>query len=270
MSKPIILETTIPFSGFYGSIWDSELDENANRHVEWELDESNDYSDEMKQPVELRLDESTLHKILFDVTNYQAASVAVAKGYVDVFRYQLKDEYQLDLKSLKFEVLDSPREYNFSTDRIFCKISLADVKRLFAISMANDHDVLRDTIKGRFTSYDGFISSYSNEVSEFLRKPLRQWDHNEVGTLLLAVIEIVMTQAGDDPKDLEMNIYQDYPDGLSQEWESAVDWKVYEQKRCERRELLVQDLKFNDPGYVAPLPLCPQTLDLFGDTHHDY
>lgn len=76
--------------------------------------------------------------------------------------------------------MDSPKFYNFTTDRIFCKIELAEVKRLFAIV---DKTVLDKAIVDAFTSYDGFSSFYKNSLDQW-PSDLSKWDHNQVGTLL--------------------------------------------------------------------------------------
>jgi len=99
----------------------------------------------------------------------------------------------LDLK-LEFVELSSPREYNFSTDRIFCTISKKDLNK---ISTALDTEIMKDLVKRRFTSRDGFISSYSNDINEWKEKPLKDWDYNELGTLLEAWININSTKTSE-------------------------------------------------------------------------
>src|SRR5690606_26269592 len=123
---------------------------------------------------------------------------------------------------LEFESLDSPREYNFCTDRIFCYIPLESAKRLFVISAKGNHKRLKEVIRERFTSRDGFISFYSNNLEEWLDKPLDQWDHNEIGTLLIAVAPCF--------DDASWGFYESMAcnGGFYQDWEAAVDWKEFE------------------------------------------
>jgi methylglutaconyl-CoA hydratase len=82
-----------------------------------------------------------------------------------------------------FESLDSPREYNFSTDRLFVTLPLGHLETLR--EYAGD-DALREVIEHRFTSRDGFISSYSNNLDDWKAKPLAEYDHNEAGAVLQA------------------------------------------------------------------------------------
>lgn len=92
----------------------------------------------------------------------------------------------LDLK-LEFVEMTSPREYNFSTDRIFCTINKKDLKK---IATALDTETMKDLVKSRFTSYDGFLSFYSNDINSWKEEKLEEWDYNELGTLLEAYVKI--------------------------------------------------------------------------------
>jgi hypothetical protein len=79
---------------------------------------------------------------------------------------------------LEYEETISPREYNFSTDRIFAKVNEADIQKMLSnldeISMA-------EYVKRHFTSRDGFMSFYSGDWSDWKNEPL---DHNQLGALL--------------------------------------------------------------------------------------
>jgi len=107
------------------------------------------------------------------------------KQFVQGFNDYINGELELDIK-LSFESMTSPREYNFETDKIFCEISYPDVKKLYRFL---DKEKLRATIKDYCTSYDGFISFYSNDLDLWCEKPLLHWDHNEVGMLFTCLRE---------------------------------------------------------------------------------
>jgi hypothetical protein len=175
--KPGMLITCVPFSGFYET-WHGQM-------LNDEIDSlfQNDYGDVVDVPegFEYQYD-------------YKAMETAYSKRYVDAFKDRLNED-GISLQSLEFEKLVSPREYNFTTDRIFAYISPEDVQRLWdTVSM----DILKLKIKERFTSRSGFASSYSNDIENW-RKPLNTWDHNELETLILAH----MTQAGIEDDSLE-------------------------------------------------------------------
>lgn len=137
------------FSGFYNSIHDSAFD----NETDWIMEE---YGKE------------------YDDFNFKCDYLAYAKSYVSAISSEIGMELELcDLVS--------PREYNFSTDVITVWMRPKDLKK---ISSALDSPTLKDIIKKRFTSRDGFMSFYSNDINEWKEKPVKDWDCVELGTLL--------------------------------------------------------------------------------------
>lgn len=139
---------------------------------------------------------------------------------------------------LKFEFrnLWSPREYNFATDEIYCFLDKKDVKK---ISSALETETLKKLIKERFTSCDGFISFYSNDIDEWKEKDVMEWDEIELGTLLDAWLE---------ENDLYENLdYQgyDYCSGNGQyvDWEETEESKERTKEAEEFSELHQQELE---------------------------
>lgn len=194
----------IPFAGFYNSKYSSELDAVQERFVEYEVE---------KNP---GLDPDIPNNALWHCADYGKAYDYIARQYVDQFNQYLIDEYELDL-DLKFESMTSPREYNFQTDRIFCEISEENVRKLRS---AVSDPALRQAIKQRFTSCDGFISSYPNNLEDW--PPLEQWDHNELGTLLVALLS--------DAEDWDWKIWEVMQDRnvFDVAFDSCVNWEVYD------------------------------------------
>lgn len=151
----------IPFDGFYESITASLLE------LDIELENS---GIDPNQPL---------------IVDYELADGCfcnVAKKWADIYKDWLKNEHGLTLESLTFERLESPREYNFTTDRIFCYISDDDIVKLhkWALSVFVDHSVIQD----RFSSKDGFHSFYDDFVHEWRTKPVLEWDYNELAVLM--------------------------------------------------------------------------------------
>ena len=185
-----MMEINIPFSGFYESQWSSLLDHEAEQTAEYDATERQS-EDGIPEP--LRLDESVYHDAMYMACNWHNGYIAIAKDYVIAMDTLITDETGLEL-GLAFKDMTSPREYNFSTDRLFSDISRDSIARMFWFSRTLDkHDTLARIIKERFTSYDGFHSFYSNDVAAWLEKPLSEWDHNELGTLLC----VPLSQCGD-------------------------------------------------------------------------
>lgn len=251
MTKPTMLIINLPFAGFYESKYSGELDNIEERDAEWREEEERD-----KFAPELRLTASDYAEIYFRHTDYRAAYHHIAREFVASFDMVASEELGAPLR-LQFETLSSPREYNFATDRIFAYIPLAVVRRLFTISKAEKHVRLAATIKARFTSYDGFLSGYRNDLDTWLAKRLPDWDHNELGTLLTALL-------GDcDALDWRVWEHMTESNDFDTARDNAVDWAKVDADIAELRQEKENELRVEDPNYVVPPVRCSETVDMF-------
>lgn len=142
----------IPFSGFYYSIHDSVMDGELEYYPEG------------------------IQNRLFDAVNWQAVRLWYAIEYCEQFAHKF------DI-GLTFESLSSPREYNFTTDRIFAEISADEVQKIFNHT---DKGTLARICKVNHTSRDGFISFYDPDYLTW--GDVLTWDYNQLGSLLEAYI----------------------------------------------------------------------------------
>lgn len=157
-------ETTIPFSGFYESVHNLALDDALNSMFG---------TREAGNPVEAFVARAN------DAMDWKAVHTEYAREYSEAFASLV----ELDLK---FEALESPREYNFTTDRIFCKITEYSLLKAYAIV---DKAVLADVAKQRHTSHSGFSSFYDPGIETW--GEVLEWDLNQIGTLMQALAEDV-------------------------------------------------------------------------------
>ena len=184
----IIKETTIPFSGFYESIHTDRID----REFEYFFDNNGD--GEIDIPEEKQSD---------FWTEYDPVGWGILKEYSKAYVEFVANEFDL---SLVFDELTSPREYNFQTDRIFAKLPMSEVNQMME---KTDKKILEQLIEEKFTRRSGFIPFYSNDLETWLKKPLADWDHNEIGTLLEAYL-MTLNESNDEIKLYErMEIYAD-------------------------------------------------------------
>ncbi len=249
----------IPFPGFYESLLSGELDSVEERHVEYAAEEH-----ELEHPEHLRLDARELGEVLFDTIDYAAAHQYLAREYVASADHILSDELGFPVR-LKFEEMTSPKFYNFETDRVFVNVPWRTVAMLKRISLADCHATLAATIKERHTSYDGFHSFYSNDLAEWLAKPMTEWDHNELGTLLRAVMTLkgIGDRASDD--GLEWRVYYHMSDSndFDTAFDRANDWAKYDEKLAELRADKASEWAEIHPDETPPTYRCPLTLDMF-------
>jgi hypothetical protein len=167
------MKILIPFQGFYESVHSSMLDDAEEQMFS---DDSGTCNDK-------------LHERFYRMCDYRKAHAAYALHYAKAFA-----EYS-EIK-LKFEKLDSPREYNFTTDRIFCDISRAEVRRLRGEVMP----LSLDEFAKRHTSCDGFYSFYDPDWRTWGH--VDAWDHNQLETLLLAWVDQHLGEWGEQGMDL--------------------------------------------------------------------
>lgn len=118
----------IDFGGFYHSIHSDEID---HRIESFEIDEDN--------------------------VNYKETCNSYCIEFID----SINDMLELNLKFIQ---IDSPRFYNFSTDKIEAEINENDFNKLKDIYLSDNEFI--DYIELNSKSYSGFISFYNgfNEV----------------------------------------------------------------------------------------------------------
>lgn len=164
MSKtPALFLTTVPFDGFYNSIHSEAID-----YAEETLCEDSD-----GRPY------TNIADILGDRVDWSQVFYDYSKTYVSWFSKKYEFQYPLI-----FDELRSPKYYNFQADRIFAYVSRRDLARMLCL-VRGKH--LNRAIKERFTSRSGFISFYPNNIKDW--PPVRDWDHNHVGTVLATFCE---------------------------------------------------------------------------------
>lgn len=140
---------TVNFGGFYYSIHDELIDGMIESYYD-----GNDYSG-------------------LDI-NYQEIFQAYSKRYLSVFSEWLLHEFNLDA-SFKYVELYSPREYNFSTDKIIATITNASHKALYNKFKRNESflDYLKDATQSKsgyvsFYSYDEALQDKDNIFTDYL------------------------------------------------------------------------------------------------------
>ena len=164
------LESTIPFCGFYCSFIDDDIDYQIGQQIEWDSDLYDLNEDEQQILWDNYLSVNRSHfynQITEDYTNF----------YIDALNERLEG-FTLNAK---FNLLTSPREYNFETDRIFIDIERDHAIDFIKYIIKNYKKELENKIKERFTSSSGFWSHYKNKL-DLWSKDYSEWDHNQIGT----------------------------------------------------------------------------------------
>lgn len=95
----------------------------------------------------------------------------VAELFGEEYEYMINDMLGLNLTKTGVTV-DSPKYYNFSTDRIFVEFEVEDYDTMISklqeyASDPTNRAKLEKLIKDNHTSYDGFMSFMSNDINEW-------------------------------------------------------------------------------------------------------
>lgn len=182
------IETWLPvFSGFYGTIWESDdLETNEIEYINEQRKEKN------LPPVEW-------DDVEFD---FQGYFLDVSKEVTKSIDYELqKDGF---VTKLSFQELRQPREYNFANDSVdivvWLKKENEDKIRRY---LCENLSAFKEYLKERYTSRSGFFSSYSPNVDDW--KDMREvlTHQHKLGAILNFILL-------NENKDLEMDIYEHY------------------------------------------------------------
>lgn len=171
------------FTGYYESIFDG-----ADMAIDGEcnLDES-EYKEHYEELYKAGVTQEYFNENFWDYANftecYNEASSSICDGL-------LKLDHSDIIINIEYEKTVSPKEYNFTTDAIYCVIEY-DVTKLKKYLLGN---LLAFTayIDGKYTSCDGFSSHYSNDIDDWLDED--SWRDHQVGSLL----EFVISNNDDD------------------------------------------------------------------------
>lgn len=190
------------FPGFYESIFcnsDEFIDDESE--LEFELKE------EFNKDVEVCYEYENFDKYKKDVC------IAFMDEYVDkiieVLPYEITEN-----KNFKFEIIEdkdniiveSPKYYNYRTDRCFCEIET----NIETLDMIKNHTLQLDDAKNyilrNFTSRDGFISFLSNDIDYWKSLEVNNYEENMIIALLDMLLSLSDCTAFEE---IAMAVYYD-------------------------------------------------------------
>ena len=231
------LESTIPFDGFYESFISADIDHQIEIYTEFysELYDLNESEAELLCNSFLNVNSYKFYnQIAKDYTNF----------YIDDLNAKLNYAYPDKGFTLKatYKCLESPREYNFETDRIFIEIEENHAADFIEHIVKNYKKELEKKIEDRFRSRSGFISFYKNSI-DLWTKDFKEWDCNMIGTCFelfdLEEEDINYSLREYLTESISENLYNT----LDKEGKDLLDRK---QKEKDKKELMdKQQLKLN-------------------------
>jgi len=183
------IKTFLPvFSGFYNTIWEFN------------------YSQALYNINETRA-ENNLSPINWDnieVNNLEYEN-EMSKSFCDVLENTLADY----VEKITFENLYNPETYNFKNNSINCIIEpKTDIIKEF---IYKNKDAFCEYLKQNYTSYDGFMSHYSNRFSEWENETENFSDFSCNGHYLGSILQFIFNML-----DIEIcdSIYYDVKENI--------------------------------------------------------
>lgn len=227
MTKTKRLETFLPgFSGFYQSHWEQLLSDAeelyTTMHAETEREQGG-------------LSRDDLAGIFSETSSASRLCSSLAQSFCEHFDKEISERLDFRL-GLKFSKLESPSEYNFTTDRILATMPLRSAKKLFRLSMQERHERLDEEVRDWFTPYPGFAPHYSGYIGDWIAKPIAEWDVNELCVLLDAFVDT----------DIDEELYHVIAEhDACSVFEDSVDWKRFEEKAAALRHRKTKAFLYN-------------------------
>lgn len=146
--------------------------------------------------------------------NYAAAHDSLARGWAKRFSAETG-------LAMEFESLDSPREYNFTTDRVFVVLAPEALEKLESLRGTPE---LAEVLKEMFTSYSGFHSFYSPDPEDAKwQVPVAEMDHNQLSAYLAAW---VLRESGETLRGARKDLCESILEYLSGNGHAGAVWKI--------------------------------------------
>ena len=173
-----LVKIQLPFSGFYDTIHKYNIDQ--------ALEGGFNYNYETGE-------EQEVPDIWGADYDYLAIELEYCEHYVEAFG----DRYGL---TLTFDEMTSPREYNFSTDRIFCEIPKEEIDKIR--KEVYEHKDWPQYVRDNFTDSDGFWSNYDNSYQheDWTRENL---DECQYGTIIKFWLRNITTDSSVEGWDMD-------------------------------------------------------------------
>ena len=197
------IETCAPgFSGFYESIW--TFDEESVLDFINEDRREND-----KEPIE------TCDDIDVDYTSYRTH---IGREYCNALTTNVLHP---SIISVDFKDIESPREYNFTTDKIACEVTIDTDK--ISEWVKENREELTEYVHERFMRRDGFIPFYSNDITVWdeATNGFTNFDFDDGWVYLNSIMEVMFNENDNAEMDIFCDTEQYYGEFVTN-WEELV------------------------------------------------
>lgn len=135
----------------------------------------------------------------------------VCKTYISVLEDEIKNV--LPNFSAEYKETESPREYNFTTDKIVGICDYPAIKEDIKKYIEEHKEAWIKWVKDHHSSHSGFISFYSDNADEW---DLDNVDHNELGSILGFILDNEMSDPYYLNNEVTEKVYKDWEVNLEE------------------------------------------------------
>jgi hypothetical protein len=150
--------------------------------------------------------------------DYEGYCNDVAKAVCRYLSWKLKDILGIEMK-VELQRIVSPQYYNFKNDSLDIQIDVDEDLLISKVREIIDKnlDEFKKYIKDNYTSCDGFMSFYSNDVNDWLKS---SYNAHEIGSLLEFILRISEDDIAEDmyysvSEEINKNNYLSVSDALA-------------------------------------------------------
>ena len=161
----------------------------------------------------------------YELTNFEKYQKDLCKEWIDLVKHQLEFATGNVIKKIStrnFE-LESPREYNFTTDKLVVNVEFR-LRALEQWCLKNKPEEFNKYLKENYSSYDGFISFVPNSIYAFKDKYFNEYKtfkERERNNLINVMLEFYFECQIDFETDVNEQIVYWREENLSNYMESA-------------------------------------------------
>ena len=137
----------------------------------------------------------------------------ICEGFVDAIKRQTPSGL---FKTIEFNHMTSPREYNFTTDKIWVDVTFEPTFISEVVQfMLREHDWLKERIREDWTSRSGFISHMANHIGEWPARLFANFNEDDLCRYVSQIWEyILIAQANHDDYKAREEAEQDALEGI--------------------------------------------------------
>jgi len=181
--------------------------------------ESNYYHSDMEYNYNNLVDDSLPKGKHYELTKFNDYQKALCREWIDLVKYQLEFATGNVIKNIstrKFE-LDSPREYNFETDKLIVNVEFR-LRALEHWCLKDKPEKFNEYLKENYSSYDGFISFMPDSINAFKEKYFNEYktfEERERNNLINVMLEFYFECQIDFETDVNEQIIDWQSENLS-------------------------------------------------------